>query len=75
MPITYIKPFQTLGKLAEMFPILATSVVETLRDFLVQPSPVLNKLNKYRAASGVDGGTGSRTVGGFSITVSDEGQR
>lgn len=55
---------------AEKFPILVTSLVEPLRDFLVAPSPLLNKLNKYAG----EGAKGTK-VGGVSITVSDETNR
>ena len=61
---------QTLGKLAEKFPILANSMTVSLRDFLVNPSPILNKLNKY--SSGSSNKTTTTKAGAFSITVSDE---
>lgn len=59
---------QTLGKLAEKFPILASSIVGSLRDFLVNPSPILNKLNKYSH----HGADRANKVPSFSITVTDE---
>ena len=42
---------QTLGKLAQKFNHLSNTVTTCLRDFLVNPSPILNKLNKYSSAS------------------------
>jgi len=60
---------QTLGRMAEKFPILAQSIVHALRDFLVNPSPILNKLNRYASNTGRNS-----KVGQFSITVTDESQ-
>ena len=47
-----------------------TSLVEPLRDFLVRPSPILSKLNKYARD-----GSGAKDTGTFRITVTQEGQR
>ncbi|KAI0237175.1 Phosphatidylinositol 4-kinase alpha [Lamellibrachia satsuma] len=57
---------QTLGRLAERFPILGASVVTSLRDFLVDPSPILNKLHRYMSTEQTAKG------GSLSITVSTE---
>lgn len=38
-------PFQGLGKLAEKFPSIAGTSISYLRDFLVDPSPILTKLH------------------------------
>ncbi|XP_064651813.1 phosphatidylinositol 4-kinase alpha-like isoform X3 [Lineus longissimus] len=59
---------EALGKLAEKFPILSGPMVEALRDFLVNPSPILNKLNKYASANTSKGGS-------FTISVTDESHR
>ncbi|XP_046360282.2 phosphatidylinositol 4-kinase alpha-like isoform X1 [Haliotis rufescens] len=55
---------EAIGKLAVKFPNLASTMVSTLRDFLVSPSPILSKLNKYASA---ESGSGS-----IKITVTDE---
>ncbi|CAH1801953.1 unnamed protein product [Owenia fusiformis] len=57
---------QTLGKLAEKFPHLANSVVSSLREFLINPSPILNKLNKYSCVEKTS------KFGALSVTVTDE---
>lgn len=36
-----------LGSLAEKFPALANAVVTVLREFLVHPSPVLDRLSRH----------------------------
>ena len=61
---------QIMAMAAEKFPILVTSLVEPLRDFLVTPSHVMNKLNKYAS-----GGSKIIKVQGVSITVTDETQK
>ncbi|VVC31966.1 Hypothetical protein CINCED_3A020388 [Cinara cedri] len=38
-----------LGKLSEKFPSIASTCIQCLRDFLVQPSPILSKLNKFHS--------------------------
>jgi len=55
--------FQSLGKLAVRFPLLASSMISSLRDFLVTPSPILSKLNKYANPSARPN---------ITITVTDE---
>lgn len=62
--------FKVIAIAAEKFPILVTSLVEPLRDFLVKPSPILSKLNKYSRDS-----AGATDPGSFRITVTHEGQR
>ncbi|XP_074644001.1 phosphatidylinositol 4-kinase alpha-like [Tubulanus polymorphus] len=59
---------EALGELAEKFPHLADSCVNALRDFLVNPSHILNKLNKYSSADS----NKTTKMGGFSITITDE---
>ncbi|KAL5017409.1 hypothetical protein ScPMuIL_006998 [Solemya velum] len=58
-----IVALEALGKLAVKFPILAASMCSSLRDFLVSPSPILSKLNKYAS---------SDHSGSIKITVTDE---
>ncbi|XP_021377626.1 phosphatidylinositol 4-kinase alpha-like isoform X3 [Mizuhopecten yessoensis] len=60
---------EALGKLAVKFPYLASSMCSSLRDFLVCPSPLLSKLNKYATPDGrssikitVTDGTNSSTA-------------
>ncbi|ESO97694.1 hypothetical protein LOTGIDRAFT_103639 [Lottia gigantea] len=53
---------EALGKLAVKFPPLASTMVASLRDFLVSPSPILSKLNKYAS---------SENKGGIKITITD----
>ncbi|XP_078336365.1 phosphatidylinositol 4-kinase alpha-like [Crassostrea virginica] len=55
---------ESLGKLANKFPNLAWTMCTTLRDFLVSPSPILSKLNKYASMD-------SRSI--IKITVTDTG--
>ncbi|CAG2236201.1 PI4KA [Mytilus edulis] len=43
---------EALGKLAVKFPVLASSMCTSLREFLVMPSPILSKLNKYATSHG-----------------------
>ncbi|XP_052714253.1 phosphatidylinositol 4-kinase alpha-like isoform X6 [Crassostrea angulata] len=43
---------ESLGKLSNKFPNLAWTMCCTLRDFLVCPSPILSKLNKYATMDG-----------------------
>lgn len=38
--------FQGLGQLAEKFPSIANGCIDALRDFLVNPSPILLRLNR-----------------------------
>ncbi|XP_053375288.1 phosphatidylinositol 4-kinase alpha-like [Mercenaria mercenaria] len=54
---------ESIGKLAVKFPNLASSMVSSLRDFLVTPSPILSKLNKYANPS---------ARANITITVTDE---
>ncbi|XP_052799861.1 phosphatidylinositol 4-kinase alpha-like isoform X2 [Mya arenaria] len=54
---------ESIGKLAVKFPILASTMVSSLRDFLVTPSPILSKLNKYANPS---------ARSNITITVTDE---
>ncbi|XP_062588022.1 phosphatidylinositol 4-kinase alpha-like isoform X3 [Saccostrea cucullata] len=56
---------ESLGKLAIKFPLLAWTMCCTLRDFLVSPSPILSKLNKYASVD-------SRSS--IKITVTDTGK-
>lgn len=42
--------FQGLGKLAEKFPSIAGTSISYLRDFLVDPSPILTKLHMQAMA-------------------------
>lgn len=57
--------FQSLGKLSNKFPNLAWTMCCTLRDFLVSPSPILSKLNKYATMDGRSS---------IKITVTDTGK-
>lgn len=41
--------YQGLGKLSEKFPSIANTCIQCLRDFLVQPSQILSKLNKFHS--------------------------
>uniref|UniRef100_A0A2C9JIA0 1-phosphatidylinositol 4-kinase n=1 Tax=Biomphalaria glabrata TaxID=6526 RepID=A0A2C9JIA0_BIOGL len=61
---------EALGKMAVKFPNLANAMVASLRDFLVSPSPILSKLNKYAITENGNKLTGSG--GGIRITVTDE---
>ncbi|CAL1548985.1 unnamed protein product, partial [Lymnaea stagnalis] len=61
---------QALGKMAVKFPNLANAMVASLRDFLVSPSPILSKLNKYSITE--QGSKYSGKGGGIRITVTDE---
>ncbi|XP_056020742.1 phosphatidylinositol 4-kinase alpha-like isoform X2 [Ostrea edulis] len=56
---------ESLGKLANKFPNLAWTMCCTLRDFLVSPSPILSKLNKYASMDGRSS---------IKITVTDTGK-
>ncbi|GFO06729.1 phosphatidylinositol 4-kinase alpha-like, partial [Plakobranchus ocellatus] len=63
---------EALGKMAVKFPTLSNAMVASLRDFLVSPSPILSKLNKYSISEGpFPSGEGS-SGGGIRITVTDE---
>eukprot|EP00106_Octopus_bimaculoides_P007153 XP_014774595.1 PREDICTED: phosphatidylinositol 4-kinase alpha-like isoform X3 [Octopus bimaculoides] len=46
MPLQMVS-LEALGKLATKFPCLASTMLASLREYLVIPSPVLSKLNKY----------------------------
>lgn len=52
---------EALGKLATKFPILASTMLASLREYLVTPSPVLSKLSKYATQDG-----------NIKITITDE---
>ena len=45
-------------------------MVASLRDFLVSPSPIISKLNKYSLSSG--GGNSNASPGSIKITITDE---
>ena len=45
-------------------------MVASLRDFLVSPSPIISKLNKYSVSSG--GSNNNASPGSIRITVTDE---
>ncbi|KAL8613206.1 hypothetical protein ACOMHN_043015 [Nucella lapillus] len=64
---------EALGKLAVKFPHLSSTMVASLRDFLVSPSPILSKLNKYSlssAASSVNtSAAASATASGAATTT------
>ncbi|XP_059147060.1 phosphatidylinositol 4-kinase alpha-like [Physella acuta] len=64
---------EALGKMAVKFPNLANAMVASLRDFLVSPSPILSKLNKYAISE--QGGKYSSSGGGIRITVTDEDKK
>ncbi|KAJ8312892.1 hypothetical protein KUTeg_010265 [Tegillarca granosa] len=53
---------EAIGKLAVKFPNLSPSMCTSLREFLVTPSPILSKLNKYATSDG---------RGSIQITVTD----
>ncbi|RWS14888.1 phosphatidylinositol 4 kinase-like protein [Dinothrombium tinctorium] len=55
-----------LGKLSQKFPSLADVSIASLRDFLINPSPILLKLHKQQCDI-------QTRTGKFSITVSNEG--
>ncbi|XP_013387820.1 phosphatidylinositol 4-kinase alpha-like [Lingula anatina] len=57
---------QALGRMAEKFPTLANTTIISLRDFMVNPSPIIAKLNRRLTDDGV------KKVGDLSITVTDE---
>lgn len=59
--------------MAVKFPNLANAMVASLRDFLVSPSPILSKLNKYAISE--QGGKYSSSGGGIRITVTDEDKK
>ncbi|KAH9492192.1 Phosphatidylinositol 4-kinase alpha [Bulinus truncatus] len=61
---------EALGKMAVKFPNSANAMVASLRDFLVSPSPILSKLNKYAISESASKMSGSG--GGIRITVTDE---
>jgi len=62
-----IASLKIMGQLAEKFPILASQVMTSLRDFLVNPSPILNKLSKYTSSN-----DRITKVGALSITVTSD---
>ncbi|PVD31364.1 hypothetical protein C0Q70_06776 [Pomacea canaliculata] len=64
-PLTLVA-LEAIGKLAVKFPHLASTMVASLRDFLVTPSPILSKLNKYSLS------TNSASPTNIRITVTDE---
>ena len=45
----FLVSLETLGRLAEKFPDLSASVISSLKNFLVNPAPILLKLNKHYA--------------------------
>ncbi|KAK3083088.1 hypothetical protein FSP39_013642 [Pinctada imbricata] len=55
---------EALGKLAVKFPLLASTMCSSLREFLVSPSPILSKLNKYAT---------SDSQSSIKITITDTG--
>lgn len=61
--------------MAIKFPALANSMVASLRDFLVSPSPILSKLNKYAITEGGGSGYRSGSGGGIRILVTDEDKK
>ncbi|KAK7087993.1 hypothetical protein V1264_021976 [Littorina saxatilis] len=64
---------EAIGKLAVKFPHLSSTMVASLRDFLVSPSPILSKLNKYSLqASGNSVGGNNNASPSIRITVTDE---
>ncbi|XP_012945848.1 phosphatidylinositol 4-kinase alpha, partial [Aplysia californica] len=66
---------EALGKMAVKFPSLANAMVASLRDFLVSPSPILSKLNKYSLSEGRsrEGAAGGGPA--IRITVTDEDKK
>ncbi|KAK3796327.1 hypothetical protein RRG08_021349 [Elysia crispata] len=66
---------EALGKMAVKFPTLSNAMVASLRDFLVSPSPILSKLNKYSISDGLGLQAGSSSGGGIRITVTDEEEK
>ncbi|BFZ04518.1 hypothetical protein BsWGS_07556 [Bradybaena similaris] len=65
---------EALGKMAVKFPGLGSAMVASLRDFLVSPSPILSKLNKYALSEGGRSGY-SGSGGGIRILVTDEDKK
>ena len=57
------------------FPTLSNAMVASLRDFLVSPSPILSKLNKYSISDGMGLQAGGSSGGGIRITVTDEEEK
>ncbi|RUS74514.1 hypothetical protein EGW08_017721 [Elysia chlorotica] len=66
---------EALGKMAVKFPTLSNAMVASLRDFLVSPSPILSKLNKYSISDGMGLQAGGSSGGGIRITVTDEEEK
>ncbi|KAK7505986.1 hypothetical protein BaRGS_00002708 [Batillaria attramentaria] len=63
---------EAIGKLAVKFPHLASTMVASLRDFLVSPSPILSKLNKYSLATTGGNASNSNSSPNIRIMITDE---